>query len=175
MDRAGALPDRCIVCNADAGGHRLSRKLYWSPVAWRLGAVATPFVVAGLGAATEAVMLVVLFWPLVLVLIVAHTFVRKAFEVEIGMCESHRRWRTALRALSIACIAGVLASTAFWHDQAELASALLLGSVGTMLLVGVIQAVVRVQALSLRKLTGEHAWLAGTGKDFRAALPELPG
>ncbi|MGH8741994.1 MAG: hypothetical protein ACREUN_13840, partial [Burkholderiales bacterium] len=47
MDRSGALPDRCVICNADAAGYRLPRKLYWAPTAWRIGATATPFVVLG--------------------------------------------------------------------------------------------------------------------------------
>ncbi len=173
MDRAGALPDRCIVCNDAAGGYRLSRKLYWSPLAWRLPATATPFVVAGIGMATETAILLVLFWPLVLAAMIAHTFVRKKLEIEIGMCGRHRRWRTALRLLSIACIVGVGASTVFWRADSALAAMLLLGSLGGMVLVGVTQAIVGVQAVSVKKLTDEHAWLARTGSAFRAALPEL--
>lgn len=173
IDRSGALPDRCVVCNADAGGYRLSRKLYWSPLAWRLGATATPFVVGGIGIATETTVLLAAFWPLVLAAMIAHTFVRKKFEIEIGMCGNHRRWRTALRLLSFACIVGVAASTAFWREDSALAALLLLGSIGGMLLVGVTQAIVGVQAVSVKRLTGEHAWLARTGSAFRAALPEL--
>ena len=33
----------------------------------------------------------------------------------------------------------------------------------------------RVQKISLSRLDPDHAWLAGTGKAFRAALPELRG
>jgi hypothetical protein len=32
-----------------------------------------------------------------------------------------------------------------------------------------------VQAVSLNRLGDEDAWLGGTGKAFREALPELPG
>ena len=175
MDRSGALPDRCIVCNTDAGGYRLARKLYWSPFAWRLGAVATPFVALGLGAATQTMLLMVLFWPLVLALMIAHTFVRKKLEVELGFCARHRRLRAVLSALSIACVIGVLSSIFVWSATTGLAAALLSISLAGMLIMVVAQSILGVPAVTIKKLSGEHAWLAGTGKPFRAALPERPG
>jgi len=174
MDRSGALPDRCVVCNADAGGHRMARTLYRSPVAWRLAAAATPFVVAGIGAATETMLLMALFWPLVLVMMIAHTFVRKKLKLEVGMCERHQRWRNVLRALSLAGVAGVLVSLPLWGMNPEVAATLLVVSLGVMVATGVTQSILGLQAIALRKLSAEHVWLAGTGSAFRAALPELP-
>jgi hypothetical protein len=49
MDRNGALPDRCVICNDTADGKRVAQKLYRSPLAWKLFAYPAPFVIAGLG------------------------------------------------------------------------------------------------------------------------------
>lgn len=174
MDLSGELPDRCIVCNADAGGYRFSRKLYHSPAAWRIFAVALPFVVAGIGVATQTPILAAVFWPLVLLLMIVHTFVRKKLEIEIGFCVRHRRARVVLHALSIACVAGVLGSLFTWNMSAEIAAALLWTSLAGMLAVVIGQSILGVRAIGLKSVSAEHAWLTGTGKAFRAALPELP-
>ena len=174
MDRAGALPDRCIVCNADAGGHRVTRKLYWSPLAWRLAAVATPFVVMGIGIINEIVVLAALFWPVVLVMMIAHTFVRKKLELEIGMCKVHQRWLAGVRWVSALFILGVFASIALWRENPGLAGTLLLGSIGGMVVAGIAQGVAGVQAVALNRLDQKHAWLSGAGRRFRETLPELP-
>jgi hypothetical protein len=173
MDRAGALPDRCIVCNTDAAGYRLSRTLYWPPVAWRICATAVPFVVAGLGFATQSGLLVLLFWPLALLLMIAHTFVRK--KLELGVCTRHRRLRAALRALSLACLIGVAVAAPIWSESEELGAALLWSSIAGLVCLSLAQSFIGIQALSINRLTDEHAWLARTGSAFRAALPELPG
>ena len=174
MDRTGALPDRCIVCNADAGGHRITRKLYWSPLAWRLVAVATPFVVLGIGIINEVPLLAALFWPAVLVMMFAHTFVRKKLDLEIGICRVHQRWLTGGRWVSVLFILGVLASMSLWNTNGTLAGVLLLGSIGGMLAAGIVQGLAGVQALALSRLDRQHAWLSGTGRRFRETLPELP-
>ncbi|MGH8732516.1 MAG: hypothetical protein ACREVB_02415, partial [Burkholderiales bacterium] len=116
-----------------------------------------------------------LFWPLVIVLMIAHTFVRKRLDLEMGMCRRHQRWLIAARASSIACAAGVLASITLWNVDADLAALLLLGSICGMVLVAVTQGLAGVQAVALQRIGKDHAWLAGTGKAFRAALPELHG
>ena len=174
MDRTGALPDRCIVCNADAGGHRVTRKLYWSPLSWRLVAVATPFVVMGIGIAAQIPLLAVLFWPMVLVMMTVHTFVRKKLELEIGMCRVHQRWLAGVRWVSALFIVGVLASMALWRTHPGLAGTLLLGSIGGMVVAGIAQGVAGVQAVALNRLDQKHAWLSGAGRRFRETLPELP-
>ena len=174
MDRAGALPDRCIVCNADAGGHRVTRKLYWSPRAWRIVAVSTPFVVLGIGIASRIPLLSMLFWPLVLVMMIAHTFVRKTLVLEMGMCKAHQRWLTGVRWVSALFVLGVFVSVSLWRTDASLAGMVLLVSIGGMVLAAVAQGVAGVQAIALDRLDPKHAWLSGTGRRFRETLPELP-
>lgn len=175
MDRSGALPDRCVICNADAGGYRVERTLYCSPLAWRLAAIATPFVVLGIGVIAGSMPAAMLFWPLLFVMMIVHTFVRKKLKLEVGMCRRHQRWRDALRALSLATIAGVLVSLPLWRIDPEIAIVLLLGSLGAMGAAALAQSILGVQTVGLRELSDQHAWLTGTGKAFRAALPELPG
>jgi hypothetical protein len=175
MDRSGALPDRCVVCNAEAAGYRVTRKLYWSPTPWRVGAFATPFAILGAGIVSQSPWLLVLFWPSVLLLMIAHTFVRKKVEIEVAFCPRHRRLRGALLALSWALVAGVVASMFLWRADGGLAAWLLLGSIGGMVAVMIAQASAGVQGIAVRRLDASHAWLGGTGKPFRSALPELPG
>ena len=177
MDRNGALPDRCVICNADAGGYRLSRKLYWAPAGWKIAATATPFVALGIGIVANLPILIALFWPIVIVLAIAHTFVRKKLEIDFGVCARHKRMRTILGVVSIACAVAVLAVLFFFREFEQVGGALslLLVAVVAVVALAVVQSLVGVQAISVKKLSDEHAWLARTGKEFRAALPELPG
>lgn len=175
IDRSGALPDRCVICNAEAGGQRVAQKLYWSPLAWKMGAGMAPFVVLGVGISMQAWWMVAMFWPMVIVLVLINLFVRKSLRVEFGICARHRRIRTVLRALSIVCLVGV--GGAVWHlrDAPAQAYVVLLASVAGIIGLALVQSFTGIQMLKLKELTPHHAWLARTGKPFRAALPELPG
>ena len=103
---------------------------------------------------------------------IAHYFVRKKLALDLAACERHRRLRNILRALSIAALAGVV--VIFFNLTAELWT-LLLAAAALLIVLAVVQGFVGVQAVSLKKLDTEYAWLGGTGKSFREALPELPG
>ena len=175
MDRGGALPDRCVICNAEAGGQRVAQKLYWSPLAWKIGAGLTPFVVLGIGISTQTWWMIAMFWPLVIVLVLVNLFVRKSVRVEFGICARHRRIRAVMRALSILCLIGVGAGVWFIREAPAQAYVVLLGSVGGILLLALLQSFTGIHVLRLKELTAHHAWLARTGKPFRAALPKLPG
>jgi len=175
MDRSGALPDRCVICNAEAGGQRVAQKLYWSPLAWKVGAGLTPFVVAGIGISTQNWWMLAMFWPLVILLAIVNSFVRKSLRVEIGLCARHRRIRGVMRGLSILCLVGVGGAIWFIRDAPAQAYVVLLASVGGIVVLALVQSFSGIQMLKLKELTAHHAWLARTGKPFRAALPELPG
>jgi hypothetical protein len=166
MDRAGALPDRCVACNAAAEGGRLKRKLYYSPASWKIGASLTPFLVLLAGAWLEIRYAFLAFWPLVVILIIANIFVRKSLKLEVGVCRRHREQRLLLITLSWVCFAGVFAGI-FTHPLFVLAAVL-----GLLVLLG-LQSYMGVQPLRLADLSREHAWLAGAVKRFREALPEL--
>jgi len=172
MDRAGTLPDRCVACNAPAAGYRLRRTLYCSPLAWKLGAFATPFAVMFLGLSLEVFWMAAAFWPLVILLLIAHAFVRRSLKLELGVCTRHRLLRYFSLALAIACMCGVGAGIITFRTG-YVAAWLLLGSILGLLVLIVLQSTLGAQAVKLKRLSDEHAWLAGTGEPFRGALPEL--
>jgi hypothetical protein len=172
IDRAGGLPDRCVICNRPAEGRRVKRTLYWSPKAWRIGTAAVLVGFAAIGGAIAPYVLYA-FWPLVLVLIIANLFVRKSLKLEIGICRRHALRRNALRGLSIASM--VLLAASFFLLQVERSTAylLLVASTIGVLALAIVQALVGIQAMRLSELSADHAWLSGTGAPFREALPEL--
>ena len=172
VDREAALPARCVVCNLPAQT-RVRRRLYTSPLAWRLGAFATPFVLMFLGIALEAFVLMALFWPSIVVLMVVHLFVRRKFVLEAPICLRHARLRNALMLLSLAFVVAVIALPFAWRSGG-MANALW-ACIAALILLAVVQSLAGVQAVRLKRLSPEHAWLGGTGKPFREALPELPG
>jgi len=172
MDRTGTLPDRCVACNAAADGYRMRRKLYCSPLAWKIGAVAVPFVALFIGIGTSSELLMASFWPIAILAAIAHLFIRRSLRLEFGVCARHRRLRYALIALSIACMVGVFTGM-FGFRAFPGAPLVLLGSLVGLLALVVVQSYAGAQALALRTLSDEHAWLSGTGAPFRSELPEL--
>ena len=173
VERAAALPPRCVVCNLPAET-RVKRRLYTSPLAWRLGAFATPFVLMWLGLLLEATVLMALFWPSVIILLVAHMFVRKKFVVDAPICARHARMRNILMVLSLAFVVAVIALPFVWRSADGMIS-VLWACVAALVLLAIIQSIAGVQAMRLKRLSAEHAWLGGVGKPFREALPEIPG
>ena len=172
MDRAGTLPDRCITCNAPAQGNRLRRKLYCSPAAWKIGASLAPFAALAAGVYLDVSLLAYSFWPLVVILIVANMVVRKSLKLEVGICPRHRDLRFTLIALSWTCIVGVFAGI-FTLSGGATGAIILLGSLLALVVLVVVQSFVGAQAVSLKDVSPDYAWLAGTGEAFRSALPEL--
>ena len=171
---AGALPDRCVVCNAAASGARVRRRLYCSPLAWRLGAFAAPFVVFGLGVVLDFELFIFAFWPLALALFVVNFFVRKSLRVDLGICARHRRMRTAMHLVSAAAMAAVVVALYSWRPG-DPGMPLLWPALAALLALAAIQPFMDVNAIRLKAVTDEDAWLGGTGRAFREALPELPG
>jgi hypothetical protein len=169
MDRGGALPERCIVCNADAS-HRLTRTLYSSPLGWRISAFAAPFVLLGIGAATNTPLLRGLAMPLGLVLLIVHTFVRKKIELELGMCRRHRRTRMALGLAAFGCMAAI----PFSALNSDFGFSLLVVVLLALTALAIAWSFTGAQAVTLDRMSDDHLWLARTGKRFRLALPELP-
>jgi hypothetical protein len=172
IDRASALPDRCVACNEPAQSYRVKRTLYHSPLAWRIGAFVTPFAATLLGLWLNIDLLVVSFWPLVLLLLVANFFVRKSLKLQLGLCQRHRRLRGLLFALSALAICGVVAGIGAFYGG-PLGPAILALSILALLGLALAQSFLGASAVRLKELDGEHAWLTGTGAAFRAGLPEL--
>jgi hypothetical protein len=175
MERSGRLPDRCVTCNRPAAAYRLARKFYWTPPIWRVASIAAPLLALAAGIALQSPMLLALFWPLVLVLMLANAFVRKKLALELGLCPLHRRVRATMIGVSLLALTATIAALAFYVvGYAALSPLVFLSSIGATLLLALIQVFAGVPRVSLRKLNAENAWLAGTGRAFREALPELP-
>ena len=171
MARDSALPERCVVCN-EAAAQRVARTVYWSSAAWRSFSALAPFAMVLAGVALDQPILAALFWPMLLVLLVIHFIIRKKLKLELPVCERHRRHRNILRALSVAALLGT--GLILVNLGADLWP-LLVAAVALIIALALVQSYIGVQAVSLRRLDAQHAWLGGTGKAFRQALPELPG
>ena len=172
MDGEALLPARCVMCNEEAK-ERVVRTLYWTPATWRYLSIAAPIAIFGGGIVLRMPALLVAIAPLTLVLAIANFFVRRKLKVDMAMCQYHRFCRSALRGLSIAAMLAFLVALATLTSG----DSGLYGFLGLVLLVlglAFLQSVVGVQAVSLKRMDGHRAWLGGTGKRFREALPEVP-
>ncbi|MEA3192352.1 MAG: hypothetical protein QOD26_685 [Betaproteobacteria bacterium] len=157
MDRAAALPDRCVICNEPAHSGRVKRKLYWTPTAWRVWTLAIVVVVIALGMWVLRPLLMA-FWPLVIVLVVVNMFIRKSLKLELGICPRHRRRRNILRGLSVACLLLVGSSFSIIGVNPTAAYVTLFFSAVALLALAGVQAFVGVQAIRLTELSPSHAW-----------------
>jgi hypothetical protein len=125
MERSVELPERCVVCNEPAS-ERVSRKLRWSPTWWRIVGGVAPFVLLAAGAFGGQIWLLMLFWPLVIVLVIAHLIVRQAFRVALGACARHKRLRQLVIASSLGAMALIVLGL-FYITTFEWASLALVG------------------------------------------------
>lgn len=143
------FPDRCVKCNAPAGGFRLKRTLYWSHPAYLL-----------------------LLLCNLLILLIVYLIVRKKAIVHIGLCEQHRSRRklgiTIL--LSSVGLGLVLLICAAGFGSGWLAA---IGVV--VLLGGAITGGIMARTVTPTKIDKEYVWLSGVNRDFMADLPEWGG
>jgi len=144
LDRNAVLPDRCIKCNEPANGFRRTAKLTYVPTSRELLFGAWAYLSA------------------------------KRAQIEIGLCERHRRSRAVTVALG--SLAVILASIiVFTQVRATdvtlplLATAGLIGGV-----IGLSYAAVAGRLVRAAKITDTHIWLKGAGEPFLASLPDAP-
>ena len=147
----------------------MRRKLYWSPRAWRtsMGLALLAAIVLGIALAMPTA-----FWAVALFLVFVNMFVRQSLKLELGICGRHRKLRRFLIGLSWTCILGVFVGVLFM-TAGMLGTVILLVSLAMLLALAVFQSFIGVQAVRLKELSPEHAWLSGTGELFRSELPEL--
>jgi hypothetical protein len=172
MDRNAALPERCVVCN-EAASKWVGRTLYWSPAPWRVFCWVAPVALLVVGSTLRIPLLLVSFWPTVIVLGIASYVIRKKVKLELGACERHYNLRTLLQVLSIVTF---LAALLVFGRLLSAESSMTLLAIVIVAAAGLAfaQRLLGVQKVSLSRLDPDHAWLAGTGKAFRDALPEPP-
>jgi hypothetical protein len=140
----GALPDRCVVCNAPANGYRLRKTFAWHPPEYYLT------VLAG-----------------VLIYVIVAMFTRKTAALALGLCEQHRVRRR--NALIVAWGGFALSFVLMFVGATNDSAALMLGSVvgmGVLPIVGGLMA----RVASVSKIDDGHAWLR-VGRPFLESLP----
>jgi GYF domain 2 len=143
------LPDACVKCNAPVNGVRLKRKLRWHHPAIYL----------------------VLLVNIVVYAIVASLASKRA-EVTVGLCPAHRAKR--IRAIAIGWVLALLGLGAIpWAIGAENGGIALAGVL--FLVVGLLWGVIGGRVVYAKKIDTEHAWMAGCGQAYLAALPEWRG
>ncbi|MCA9665570.1 MAG: hypothetical protein KC503_08275 [Myxococcales bacterium] len=136
------LPDRCVVCNADAEGYRLKRVLYWHPAGY--------YVLALIGILLYAIVAVI---------------VRKKAVLHVGLCPTHRaRRRTAIIIGLLGPV--VMIATPFIARRmgAVIAAGMLIGF--AMIVVGIIMA----QVVRPTRIDNEQARLK-VGRAFLESIP----
>lgn len=172
MERDGQLPDRCVGCNAPAVPARVTRTLFWSHWQWRLAAWGLPAIlVVFMSSGSEFAM--GLFFPAILVLVIANMIVRKRMAIEIGLCERHARMRGKLFWLATASLVAMVALPfGVATIGLERAGIVFLVILGLMLVSGVAFAYAPANRIGIKRLTLRHVWLKGAGASFRDSLPE---
>jgi hypothetical protein len=155
--RKGALlPDRCIKCNAPAGGYRFSRNLTWHASGWYL------------------LILISLF-----VYLLAYLLIRWRGEVTVGLCERHRMkrkraiiwgWLSALSGI------GLLIAAISFSESARLNPNPLvpIGIIGglVLLLAGLIGGMLGSQVLVPTRIDKHFIWLRRVSPDYLVELPD---
>ena len=150
----------------------MRRKLYCSPLAWKMGAFVTPFAVLALGIYVNVDVLIGAFWPLILGALILNMLIRKSLKVRIALCPRHRRIRILFISASWLCILGVFVG-AFTVTFGIAGTIILLASIAALVTLAIVQSNIGGQAVRLKEINEKHVWLSGTGAAFRADLPEI--
>jgi hypothetical protein len=140
------FPDRCVKCNAPAGGFQLKRVLYWQHPAYYL-----------------------LILCNLLVLLIVLLIVRKKAVLHVGLCDAHRTQRkTAI----IACLAGMLGGVAMMIAAGFYSLGWLALAGGTAFIGGIIWGVVKGRVVYATRIEKDEVWVGGVCQEFLNELPE---
>jgi hypothetical protein len=174
LDRHGQLPERCVRCNAPGSGQRFNRKLLWSPLPWRMALLLSVAAFIGLASLLDSTVMAILFWPMIFLLVIVHVVIRKRVEVDLAVCELHRRihyvFLIGSLLLLVATIALIFAMAGTRQANISMGIGIL---IPVMLLLELLRRAIGPLAVRIAKLNAQHVWLRGTGRRFRDSLPEL--
>lgn len=145
MTREALLPDRCVKCNASANGYRLKRKLRWH----------NPF-------------LYILIISPVIYIIVA-LIVSKTAEIQVGLCEAHRKRRRNVMILATALFIGWPLGLIL---GAVLSSGALVGISFLLLIASLLVAASGPRVVTAEKIEDRHIRFRGSGRPFLESIPE---
>jgi hypothetical protein len=148
MYKQAGFPDRCVKCNASAGGYQLKRKLSWHPPAYYFAILVN-----------------------LLLYIVLALFVRKTAVIHVGLCPTHRRRRgrviIACWTLFFASIAGC--ASGIGRDMPAM---MLVAPV--LVFAAIFTAIVGSQVVRPSKIDDRYVRLAGVHRSFLDTLPRWP-
>lgn len=154
------LPDRCMKCNAPAGGYRLKKKLSWHPSGYYILLVFN-----------------------VLIYLVVALIVRKTAKVRFPLCPKHRsrrRWAIALGWLlglgSFPVMIGlaVASSNAKGQGSDTLAVVSIITGIG-MIVAGLVIGFQGAKVATTSKIDKQYVYLTNVGREFVASLPPFSG
>jgi hypothetical protein len=154
--KGSSLPDRCIKCNAQAGGLRKQLTLYWhSPWLYTL------------------VILQLLIY------IVVSLIVRQKIVLPTGICRRHlarRRWAIFLAWLLFfgGLGATILGGCLMDNRQRQAFGLTVLWGGAIVMVGGVIYGVVASRLLWAKRIDPYFAWLKGACPEYLAELPDVP-
>ncbi len=164
------LPDRCVLCNADAGGFRSDSTLTWITPWMRIAATASiPAAIIVSGALGEVLAAGLLGLGVLLAITAAVT--RKRILVVHGICPRHRRIRRHLRTAFWVLLAATLAASA-----CALAGVAPVGITATcvlaaLIIVGLLANSLRTWSMRIARLDAGRVRLGGTARAFRESFP----
>lgn len=145
LEKGTELPDRCLKCNAPAGGYRLRRNLSWHP----------PWVyILGLS-------------PIIYIIVAL--LIRKTAKVGGGLCEAHRKTRRRVILTAWVLILAGLGLAVFAGNRNLHGGVMAFGLIGA--LVVLIWAVLSTRVLDPARITKQAVWLKGVCPAF---LDEQP-
>ena len=148
MNKDAELPPQCVKCNAPGHGKKLKRRLFWH----------TPWIYVLIPAG------------LLLYAIVA-TIIGKRAQIQISLCQEHRRIRTrdllVTWLLILACLGSfsyAIVASSGWYALGGFA----------LLFIAAIYGHVRTAMVTPKRIDDKFVWLKGVSPEYLAPLPEFP-
>ena len=183
LERGGRLPDHCVFCNKPAHGAHFGQKLY--RVSWTAAAFLILLATLGLSAVlawgnladrnfVAWIVLLGLLPSLFSLLMNTLARARKWFTVELGVCGTHRNMAQVGTVLNFLGALVLIGSYLMSRILGALSGPELFATLLVALSLHVVASVIGAGRIYLKRLTGDYAWLGGTGQPFRDALPGRP-
>lgn len=148
------LPQRCVKCNGEGDGIRITPRLYyyhWSVM-------------------LAVVVLLLLVWPLALVVALVG---RRSARVDLSLCKRHQRRRRIMAGVAVAFLTLSLVAPWIGFMTPAIDHDLTIGAGIVAFVTGLVITAVRGQPLRIARIRDNTLHLSGTGEAFRAAFEDL--
>jgi hypothetical protein len=142
------LPDRCVKCNGDTQGYRLTKTLYWHPPLFYLFLLLNA-----------------------LIYVIAAALARKKAIVSFGLCPEHRDQRRNAIQLAWLLVVGSLVIVAL-AIRADINEAAVFALLPFGILSAAVVGITRGSVLRPERINKDHAVLKGAGPRFLDSIQE---